>query len=161
MLGLYEGPLRDLCLLLKRESNAWLASWLGGMMVQVCKPDLGRLPSSTWIIPIPLHWARSLSRGYNQAEALARSLAHHLDLELHQPLRRVKPTGYLFTKSSRERMAAMREVFQVRHPGQLRDRTILLVDDIMTTGATCGAASRVLKRAGARYIMAAVLGRAI
>jgi ComF family protein len=160
-LGLYEGPMRDLCLLLKRERNAWLASWLGRLMVQVCEADLIRLPSNTWVVPVPLYWARYLKRGYNQAEALARTVAHHLGFKLQRPLRRIKPTGYLSAKSLTQRMAAMHGVFQVRHPEQLRDRTILLIDDILTTGATCGAASRVLKQAGARYVLVAVLGRAV
>lgn len=160
-LGVYEGPLRDLCLLLKRESNAWLAPRLGQMLVQVCRAELLRLPENTWVIPIPLYWARYLKRGYNQAEALARTIAHHLDFRLQQPLRRIKSTGYLSSKTSTERRAAMQGVFQVRHPEKLKDRTILLVDDILTTGATCGAAARVLKQAGARSIMVAVLGRAV
>jgi predicted amidophosphoribosyltransferase len=54
----------------------------------------------------------------------------------------------------------MRGVFRVRDPGAIEGRTVLLVDDILTTGATCGSAARALKRAGAARVVAVVIGRA-
>ena len=158
-LGLYEGPIRELCLLLKQERNAWLVPWLGELFVQTCQSDLTQLPPNTWIIPIPLHWRRRLQRGYNQAEALAEDLAWRLNLKVHRPLRRIKPTSHLTTKTAAERMEIMRGVFQVLRPPNMKSKTVLLVDDILTTGATCGAAARVLKQAGAKQVIVAVLGR--
>jgi ComF family protein len=158
-LGLYAGTIRDLCLRLKHERNAWLAPWLGNLLADAWQSELTRLPRDAWIVPVPLHWWRRLQRGYNQAEALARSLSPRLDLCVCQPLRRIKATDRLAHKAASERMDAMRQAFRTRPDPGLKGRTILLVDDILTTGATCGAAARALKQAGAKRVIVAVLAR--
>ncbi len=160
-LGSYEGTVRDLCLLLKHERNAWLARWLSELFAEARQADLSRLPRDTWIVPVPLHWWRRLRRGYNQAEALAQGLSRQLDLRVHQPLRRVKAADHLAHKAAMERKQAMRGAFQTRRDHGLKGRTILLVDDILTTGATAGAAARALKQAGARRVVVAVLARTV
>ena len=158
-LGFYEGSIRHLCLFLKHERNAWLAHWLSGLVVQALSVQLAALPRETCIVPIPLHWRRSLARGYNQAEALASELSSQLHLELQRSLRRIRSTGNLKEMSAKQRKEAMRGVFQVRTGHVVKERHILLVDDILTTGATCGSAARTLKQAGARHVSVLVLGR--
>ncbi len=71
-LGPYQGPIRSLCLSLKHERNAWIGRWLGELIVegQLDQLRAERIPQA-WVVPVPLHWRRRLSRGYNQAEALA------------------------------------------------------------------------------------------
>ena len=160
-LGPYEGTVRDLCLLLKHERNAWLAYWLSDLLAEARQADLARLPQDTWIVPVPLHWWRRLRRGYNQAEALAQGLSRQTGLCLHQPLRRIKAADHLAHKGATERKQAMQGAFRARRDHGLKGRTILLVDDILTTGATSGAAARALKQAGARRIVAAVLARTL
>jgi ComF family protein len=161
-MGIYEGSIRDFCLNLKHERNAWLARWMSDLLVESRRDELTRLlPHDAWIVPVPLHWWRRMRRGYNQAEALAFHLSHHLDLRVCQPLRRVKATDRLAHQSALERRKAMRDIFQAhRFPG-LRGKTILLVDDILTTGATTGAAARCLKQAGAKRVVVAVLARTV
>ena len=112
-------------------------------------------------MPVPLHWWRRLRRGYNQAEALAQGLSRGIDLRVHQTLRRVKAADHLAYKGATERMQVMRGAFLARRDHGLKGRTILLVDDILTTGATTGAAARALKQAGARRVVVAVLGRTL
>ncbi len=158
-LGPYEGSLRDLCLQLKRERNAWLAPWLSGLWVEARGETIGRLPDDTWIVPVPLHWWRHWRRGYNQAEALARGLSRRLDRPVRRPLRRVVATDKLADLSRTERARAMRGAFRARRNSGLKGRTILLVDDVLTTGATCGAAARALKQAGAKRVVVAVMAR--
>jgi len=155
----YEGAVRDLCLMLKHERNAWLAHWLSDLLVEARRTNLGRLPPDAWIVPVPLHWWRRLRRGYNQAEALAEGLSQQIGLHVHQPLRRIKAADHLAQKSAVERKQAMQKAFQARRDPGLKGRTILLVDDILTTGATTGAAARVLKHAGAWRVVVAVLAR--
>jgi ComF family protein len=157
----YAEAIRDLCLRLKHERNAWLAPWLSSLFAEARQDELARLPRDTWIVPVPLHWWRRLERGYNQAEALAKGLSRSLGLRVCQPLRRIKATDRLAHKSTSNRMDAMRQAFRSRHDPGLNGRTILLVDDILTTGATCGAAARVLKQAGAKHIVVAVLARTL
>jgi len=159
-LGPYHGELRELCLLLKREQNAWLGYWLSNLLVDGRHDAITQVPPDTWIVPIPLHWWRRWYRGYNQAEALAQGLAQRLRLPVHQPLRRVIATERLAHKGRSERADVMHRVFRAWPGTQLAGRTVLLVDDILTTGATCGAAARALKQAGAGRVVAVVVARA-
>ncbi len=162
-LGPYQGPIRDLCLRLKHEKNAWLAPWLADVLIEARGEALEpRGSAGAWVVPVPLHWRRQWRRGYNQADALARRLASRLGLRLAHPLRRVRATPHLAGAGRTARAELMRGVFQVRRgrSGSLSGRTVFLVDDILTTGATCGAAARVLKHAGAARVVALVLGRA-
>ncbi len=157
----YADSIRDLCLRLKHERNAWLAPWLARLLAEARQNDLTQLSPDTWIVPIPLHWRRRLQRGYNQSEALAKNLSLALNLCIRQPLSRIEATDRLAQKTAADRMNAMRLAFRVRLDPGLNGRTVLLVDDILTTGATCGAAARALKQAGAKRVIVAVLGRTL
>jgi ComF family protein len=158
-LGPYQGPVRSLCLALKHEPGAWLAPWLADVLAEA-RGELSGEPKDAWVVPVPLHWRRHWERGYNQADALARGLADHLSLRLRRPLRRVVATPPLATASRTERARLMRDAFRARATPALKGRTVLLVDDILTTGATSGAAARALKKAGAARVVAVVVGRA-
>jgi len=158
-LGPYEGPIRDLCLRLKHERNAWIAPWLAELVVEA-RAEVRLGPEEACVVPVPLHWWRQWSRGYNQAEALARGLADRLSLRLVRPLRRVTGTPPLARLGRTERAKLLRGAFRAERSPALRGRTVLLVDDILTTGATCGAAARELKRAGAKRVVVVVVGRA-
>jgi ComF family protein len=159
-LGPYNGAICDLCLRLKHERNAWLAPWLSHLLVESRRDALCRLPSDAWIVPVPLHRWRYWRRGYNQAEALAQGLARHLKLPLHRPLQRIVATRKLTELGPTERDRIMRGAFRARSLPKLAGRTVLLVDDVLTTGATCGDAARALKRAGAAEVVAVVIARA-
>jgi ComF family protein len=159
-LGLYEGALKELCLRLKHEKDAWLAPRLTDLFVEARIEALTRLPADVWIVPVPLHWSRRWQRGYNQAEALATGLARRLGLPLEHALRRPRATERLAHKGRTERADIMRGVFKARSNRKLSGRTVILVDDVLTTGATCGAAARALKKAGAARVVVAVIARA-
>ena len=162
-LGPYQGPIRSLCLQLKHERNAWLARWVADLVAQASRPVLqAEIAAGAWVVPVPLHWTRRFARGYNQAEALALGLARSLNLKVHEPLRRPLKTRALALAGRTERARIMRGAFTVRRPdrSRLAGRTILLVDDILTSGATAGAASRALKQAGAKRVVVVVVGRA-
>ena len=158
-MGPYEGSLRNLCLSLKHERNAWMAPALCELWAEARGESLGELPSDAWIVPIPLHWWRHWRRGYNQAEAIARGLARRLRRPVRRSLRRVVATDKLAELSRTERSKAMRGVFRARRNAGLEGRTIILVDDVLTTGATCGAAARALKKAGAKRVIVVVIAR--
>ncbi len=117
-------------------------------------PVLSDLPDL--IIPLPLPWPRRLARGFNQTELLAWPLARELDLPCRRALARRffarRQTGQ--SRSGRGRAAH----FLVCDPRAVAGRSILLIDDVVTTGATVRAASAVLRRAGARRIEVAVVG---
>ncbi len=169
-LGPYQGPVRGLCLRLKHAGNAWLAAGLMDLVLQARGPALAdwlaevQAPPGRGavVVGVPLHWSRRWRRRYDQAEALAEVAARRLDLEWQRPLRRVRATAPLAGRGQVERARTMRRAFRLRAGAarRLAGRDVVLVDDILTTGATCGAAARALKRAGARRVLALVVARA-
>ncbi|WP_422924169.1 ComF family protein [Singulisphaera sp. PoT] len=160
-LGLYDGPAGKLCRRLKQERDAWLAPWLVDALVDA-RRELQEIPKDAWVVSIPLHWRRRWKRGYNQADALAESLAKSLSLRRVHPLKRSLATPPLKKSGRAERAKLMRNAFRIKSRAALalKGRTVLLVDDILTTGATCGAAARALKRAGAKRVVVVVIARA-
>jgi ComF family protein len=165
-LGPYQGPIRHLCLRLKQERNAWMARWVAGLVAEGRAEALraycseARDGSRPLVVPVPLHWVRRLRRGYNQAEELALGLGDSLSLRVRSPLRRVVATPPLARAGRSERARIMKQAFRVDRRRVLEGRTVLLVDDILTTGATCGAAARALKKAGAARVVVVVVARA-
>jgi ComF family protein len=141
--------------------NAWLARWLIDLLIEA-RPELAGLPRDAWIVPVPLHWWRRWERGYNQSDELARRLAKQLSLRRQNALRRVVGTNPLAPMGRVDRAQVMRNAFRIRTgPGRhLAGRTVILVDDILTTGATCGSAARALKKAGAAKVVVVVVARA-
>jgi ComF family protein len=158
-IGPYEGAIKTLCLQLKHAEYAWLAPWLGSLLAEARRAALAQLPSDAWVVPVPLHWWREFQRGYNQSDALAAGLARQLGLAVRKPLRRPLATHRLTAMGPTERREVMHSAFRVRRSERLSDRTVLLVDDVLTTGATCGAAARALKQAGAARVIVVVIGR--
>lgn len=104
------------------------------------------------LIPIPLHWRRLLSRGFNQSADLAEELARRLEIPLAHPrlLRRTRATAAQARAGRPERLANLREAFSV--DGSLDRQRVALVDDVCTTGATGEAAAHALLRAGAASV---------
>ncbi len=158
-LGPYTGPIRDLCLQLKRQENAWIAQDLVKLFVEVHQERLRQM-SPAAIVPVPLYWLRRLTRGYNQADELATALGHCLGVGVHRGLRRSINTPKLAGLGRLERRERLKEAFRIQSRPEWAGRTVLLVDDILTTGATTGSAARTLKRAGAKQVVVAVVGRA-
>ena len=110
------------------------------------------------IVPVPLHWRRWRRRGYNQAEELARGLARTLRLPLAaHALRRQRATDLQANQSATARWDNVKDVFAVRSAAGVRGLRVLLVDDVLTTGATCHFAAAALLGAGAAQVHAAVV----
>jgi len=125
------------------------------------KADVLQAAGVQAVVPVPLHWRRRWARGYNQAEAVARELATSLGVPLGAGwLRRVKPASQHAQPSASAREANIRGAFRCRPRASLTGRTVLLVDDVMTTGSTVGEAARMLRQAGAGRVVVAVLARA-
>lgn len=159
-LGPYAGPIRHLVLAMKHERMAMLADWLAGLVVEARGESIAFGPGAL-VAGVPLHWHRQWTRRYNQADALAAGLARRLGLAAIRPLRRRRATPKLAALSRKARDAMLKDAFVARRGATaLKGRTVLLVDDVLTTGATCGAAARTLKRAGAARVVAVVVARA-
>ena len=142
-----------------QDPGAPLAEELGGLLAQVRMESLStRRPDV--VVPVPLHWWRRLGRGYNQSETVARTLAESLGLPCRPTwLVRTRPTSSQVAQSAAARWENVRGAFRARRGVTVRDARILLVDDVLTTGATADAAATALRQAGAAQVVVAVLAR--
>ena len=113
------------------------------------------------VLPVPLSFRRLWKRGYNQAALLAKPIARHLGAPVDVDSVRREHRADMGHKSARERRENIRGVFKVARPENIKGKTILLVDDVMTTGATLGELRRVLKRAKAKAVYAVVFCRVV
>jgi ComF family protein len=159
-LGRYEGVLREAVLRLKRHTGEGLAELLGELWAERDASRFEALRADA-LVPIPLHWRRCWQRGYNQSQAVAWGLSHRLGLPC-QPawLRRVRNTPRQPSQTPAGRKENVRGAFAARRGVRLDGRRVLLVDDVMTTGATASEAARALRTAGAARVTVAVLARA-
>jgi ComF family protein len=131
----------------------------GRLLAQVMTEAFAELPRPDALVPVPLHRARLRRRGYDQALELARPLARALHVPLRDDLlRRVRATAAQSERDAAARRRNVRGAFAVV-PGVTLPRHVVLVDDVMTTGATLHAAARALRRAGVERIDAWVCAR--
>jgi ComF family protein len=160
-MGPYDGVLRDLVLRLKHAQNEGLAELIGELWA--AQSALLFLAQCVEIVvPVPLHWRRRWQRGYNQSAAIARGLAAGLRLPLVTGgLRRVRHTPIQTGRTAPGRRDNLRGAFAAGPASRsFADRTALLVDDVMTSGATVQAAARALRSAGAKRVVVAAVARA-
>ena len=159
-LGPYSGKLQEAIVRIKFSPGEPLAERLGLVFAQ---------ERVTWlngkgierVVPVPLHWKRRWTRGFNQAATLAREVAKALNVEFRPgTLRRIKAASQHAQPSATARQENIRGAFVCSPRASLKSRIVLLIDDVMTTGSTVGEAARVLKAAGAAKVYVAVLARA-
>lgn len=154
--GHYEGTLKRLVQLFKYHRIHTLAGPLGASMVRALPRDI---PIDA-IVPAPLHWWRRWRRGFNQAALLAGEVARRTGLPLIEPVRRRKATAPQASLTNAQRRLNVRAAFDVRNPAAVRGKSLLLIDDVLTTGATAGSCSAALKRAGAARVTVLTVARA-
>jgi ComF family protein len=159
-LGPYDGLLRQVILQLKHAHGEGLAEVLGELWASHLEQRLRDFQADV-IVPVPLHWWRRCTRGYNQSEILARTLANHLCTPCKPGwLRRIRNTPQqVHQMSATARRENVRNAFSAVMRAELRGKTILLVDDVLTTGSTASDAARALRAADAARVVVAVLAR--
>jgi ComF family protein len=150
----YGGPLADAIIAFKHSGHAEYGKRLGQLMVNALKSEL---PEVDLVVPVPLHRKRARQRGYNQAAMLAKVVARAVGAPAREALYRAIDTGSQRGRTREERIAQLAGAFAVRRAGDVAEKRILLVDDVVTTGATMRGSAGALSRAGARHICALAL----
>jgi ComF family protein len=155
----YDDQSRRVVLALKYRDRTEFAAALAPLMVRAAGPLVAE---ADVIVPVPLHRRRLLARRYNQAALLARAVAREQGLPaVLDGLRRVRPTLSLADLGSEARAVAVAGAFEVRASrlGCITGQHVLLIDDVLTSGATCRACAEVLLKAGASGVDVLVAAR--
>jgi len=159
-MGQYDGVLRALIHRFKYRDRPQLAEPLGILLA-----DFARIQSSSLhdlcfdaLLPVPMHPVRQRLRGYNQSDRLARVVARELGLPLEtQMLTRPRATRPQVGLTGDARRINLRAAFAVPHPELVSGKTLLIVDDVTTTGSTLDACAATLQAAGATAVYALAL----
>jgi len=153
--GMYEGALRSLIHLFKYSGMKPLARPLAAYLERTISID----EAYDAVVAVPLYWRKRWSRGFNQAELLARHVAKGRGIPLMSPLRRKRSTATQAGLASAGRRRNVAGAFVLKSNQNLAGKKILLIDDVMTTGATASACASVLKRGGATSVSLLTLAR--
>lgn len=153
--GLYEGTLRSLIHLYKYSGMKPLARILGDYLNRIAPSDR----KFDAVVPVPLHWRRQWDRGFNQSELLARHVASSHGIPVIQALKRARATQVQAGLASAGRRRNMAGAFRARNGAAVSGKDLLLIDDVLTTGATASACAVALKRAGAKSVALLTVAR--
>ena len=160
--GAYDGALRELLHLFKYNGVRPAGALLAGLLRRAIGEM--QLPPELVLIPVPLWPGKRQARGFNQAEAIARAFVNFkpsgsIQLDTSS-LVRTRETASQTGLTRKQRRANVRGAFAVTRAEKVRGRSILLMDDVMTTGTTVNECARVLLRAGAKEVFVATVARA-
>ena len=159
--AIYHGPLVQAILLLKFEQIEPLGVWFAEQLAELVQGEGEKLAADV-VVPVPLHRQRERERGYNQAALISKPLAKRLRLPHKAVLlmrTRARPDKRIL--SLEERWGSVRGAFATRPGSQVDNLRVLLVDDVLTTGATLDACARALREAGAKSVVGLTVARAV
>ena len=166
--GIYQGRMREAIHALKYDRLHGVSNGLGRMLAEAIAQLAGEAPEEMLVVPVPLHASKYAQRGFNQSRSLARAAlrilrkshpAWRLTLASRTLLRQ-RATESQAGLTPRQRRINVRGAFAVSDPARVTAQHVLIVDDILTTGATARAAARALVEAGAASVWVATLARA-
>lgn len=156
-----RGVVLDVIHQYKYHRALWFEPFLAELLVREAAPAL-RPSRWDWLVPVPLHPAKENEREFNQAERLARPLARATGIPLRsRVLKRVAPTRTQTRLSREERADNMRRAFRLNAAADLEGKRVVLVDDVLTTGATTSACARVLREGGAADVCVWTVARGL
>lgn len=155
----YEGVIRSL-IVAKQLGNRLAGYQLGQLMATGCFCDWKKIDC---LVPVPLHWRRYAARGFNQTEEIAAVLSKSHGVPILNGIKRIKATQYQASLEQQQRKANVHNVFVVResYKALYKDKHVMLVDDLMTTGSTLSEVARAIAAYRPASISAVVAARVI
>lgn len=154
--GTFSAPLKDLIHQTKYSRQWGLAEHLAVRLVAQ-KSVLELLDHADVLVPVPLHFLRHFGRGFNQAEIIARQISRNSGKPVVRAVSRVRHTPSQTQLTKEARRKNVRKAFRLLKPDSIRSKHVVLIDDVMTTGATLQAVARTLRPARPASISALVL----
>ncbi len=159
--GIYTESMAGAIMLLKYQQVTPLAAWFAAHLRETFDHHREMFLADI-VVPVPAHAARQRERGYNHAELIAKPLARSLGWPCRSYLLvRSRPRPDKLRLSLRERWRSVRGAYTIRNGLRVDNLRVLLVDDVLTTGATLDACSRALRKAGASKVVALTVARAV
>jgi ComF family protein len=158
---LARGVVLDVIHRYKYRHARWFEPFLADLLIRRAAPVLN---PSDWdaLVPVPLHPVRQREREFNQAHQLATHLSQATGIPVKaEALRRVRPTRTQTLLSREQRAGNIRGAFALHDPNPWKNRSCVIVDDVLTTGATTSACARELKAAGARRVCVWTVARGV
>ncbi len=138
-----------------------LSKPLGEIIIKYIKNNMANISSMDFIVPVPLHKNRHQERGFNQSDLLSHEISHHFGIPtVSGLLHRVRETKPQFDLPRKERFQNVKGAFEVKSKNIVKDKKILLFDDIYTTGSTIYECTRALRDGGASQVYVLTLSRA-
>ncbi len=160
-LGDYKGELRKVVINMKHQWQEPLTIQMGRLLGRQLF-ELIRAESIDRLVSVPTFWVRQFTRGANVSELLCEGVLKEVSIKYRgRVLGQVRPTRKQGTLTRTQRMANLRGAFQVRLPQLVASANLLLIDDVMTSGATVNEAAKVLLHAGARKVLVATVARGV
>ncbi len=159
--AIYEDTVSALVRGFKYDRRMHIGATLSAMLNRRAADVLGD-GGYDWVAAVPLHGKKRRERGFDQSEYLASRLASAMRVPLLAGgLRRVRETPAQAGLSRTARFSNLKGAFEVARPDDVKGKRVIIVDDVMTTGATCSSVARALRNAGATVVAAAVVARAL
>ena len=157
----HDDAAREMVYLLKYQSDAFAADLLGDGMSHALMTVMERYGRPDCLVPVPLHPRRQAERGYNQSWLLAKIVEKRLGIPVAgEILERTVYIASQTTRSREERLASMQGIFALKDQSILAGKHVLLIDDVLTTGATAMSCAGVLREGGAESVMLLTANRA-
>lgn len=143
----YDGVTKDLIHQFKYNSKRFLDKILAKLLIEFINTYHLPKESIDWVVPMPLHTRKLREREFNQSEILARTVAEKLNLKIsHNNLIRIKDTPSQTQLDDTSRWQNVQGIFGVKNPLEFHNKIVLLIDDVLTTGATASEAALALKK---------------
>lgn len=155
---IYEGVLKELIHQFKYSDKEYLGNILSELLIDFIKQYNIAVEAFDYLVPVPLHKRKLREREFNQAEILAKFLAYRFNLKLLKDgLLRIRDTATQTELKENERLKNVKGCFRANPEVELKGKNILLIDDLLTTGATCSEAAFALKKAGCNQVVVLTL----